>query len=61
MLVKILNFSTLVSPVVGDKYLYLTYYIHLVAIKEVIDCKNARSGKLQIFDTETQSDRQTDA
>ena len=44
----------------GDKYLYLTYYVYLVGIEEVIDCKNARSGKLQIDHTETQSDvRQT--
>jgi hypothetical protein len=44
----------------GDKYLYLTYYVHLVGIKEVIDCNNARSGKLQIDDnrnSERQSDR----
>jgi len=46
---------------VGDKYLYLTYYVHLVGIKEVIDCTKARSGKLQTDDTETQSDSQTDA
>ena len=59
MLLKILNFSTLVSPVMGDKYMYLTYYVHLVAIKQVTDCKNARSGNLQIVYTETQSDSQT--
>jgi len=47
---------------VGDKYLYLIYYVHLlVGIKEVIDYKNARSVKPQIDDTETQSDGQTDA
>jgi len=23
------------------------YYVHIVGIKEVIDCKNARSGKLK--------------
>jgi hypothetical protein len=33
--------------VTGDKYMYLTYYVHLVGIKEVIDCKNAWSGKLK--------------
>jgi len=27
--------------------MYLTYYVHLVGIKEVIDCKNARCGKLK--------------
>jgi hypothetical protein len=27
--------------------MYLTYYVHLVGIKEVIDCKNARSGNIQ--------------
>jgi len=26
--------------------MYLTYYVHLVGINEVIDCKNAWSGKL---------------
>jgi hypothetical protein len=25
----------------------LTYYVHLVGVQEVIDCRNARSGKLQ--------------
>jgi len=27
--------------------IYLTYYVHLVGTKEVIDCKNAWSGKLK--------------
>jgi hypothetical protein len=27
--------------------MYLTYYVHLARINEVIDCENARSGKLQ--------------
>jgi hypothetical protein len=35
--------------VIGDKYMYLTYYLHLVGIKEVINCKNAQSGKLQNY------------
>jgi hypothetical protein len=30
-----------------DKYMYLTYYMHLVGIIEVTDGKNARSGMLQ--------------
>jgi len=46
MSVKVLNFSTIISPEMGDKYLYLTYYVHLVEIKELIDCKNPWSGKL---------------
>ena len=29
--------------------MYLAYYVHLVGIKEVIDCKNVWSGKLQHF------------
>jgi hypothetical protein len=41
--------------------MYLTYNVQLVGIKEVTDCKNARSGNLQIDDTETQSDRRTEA
>jgi len=28
-------------------YMYLTYYVHLAGIKQVINCRNARSGKLQ--------------
>jgi hypothetical protein len=27
--------------------MYLTYYVHLVGIKQVTDCKNARCGKLK--------------
>jgi hypothetical protein len=27
--------------------MYLTYYVYLVGTKEVTNCKNARSGKLQ--------------
>jgi len=27
--------------------IYLTYYVHLVGTKEVIDCKNEWSGKLK--------------
>jgi hypothetical protein len=27
--------------------MYLTYYVHFVGIKEVVDCKNAWSGKLE--------------
>ena len=30
-----------------DKYMYLTYYVDLVGVKEVIDCKIARSGTRQ--------------
>jgi len=33
--------------VTGEKYLYLTHYVHLVRIKEVTDCKSAWSAKLQ--------------
>jgi hypothetical protein len=33
--------------VIGDKYMYLTFYVHLVGINEVIYCKNARSRKLK--------------
>jgi len=33
--------------VIGDKYIFLTYYVHLVRIKEMIDWKNVWSGKLQ--------------
>jgi hypothetical protein len=40
--------------------MYLTYNLQLAGIKEVTDCKNAWSGKLQINDTETHSDRQTE-
>ena len=61
MLFKILNCDTIIAPVVGDKCLCLTYYVHLAGIKEAIDYKNVRSGKLQTDDTETQSDSQTDA
>ena len=61
MLLKILNCDTIISPVVGDKCLCLTYYVHFTGIKDVTDCKNVRSGKLQTDDTETQSDSQTDA
>jgi len=34
---------------IGDKYtsMYLAYYVHLVGIKEVTDCKNSQSGKFQ--------------
>jgi hypothetical protein len=35
------------QEVVGDKYIYLTYYVHLVGIKQMTDCKNARCGKLK--------------
>ena len=28
-------------------FIYLTYYVRLVGIKEVTDCRNARCGKLQ--------------
>ena len=31
----------------GDKYMYLTYYVLLVGIREVTDCKNAWNGKLK--------------
>jgi len=27
--------------------MYLTYYVHLGGMKEVIDCQNARSGKVK--------------
>jgi len=27
--------------------MYLTYYVHLVGMKEVTDCRNARCGKFQ--------------
>ena len=27
--------------------MYLPYYVHLAGIKAVIDCKNARGGKMQ--------------
>jgi hypothetical protein len=36
------------EEVIRDKYMYLTYYAYLVGIKqEVLECKNARCGKLQ--------------
>jgi len=33
--------------VIGNKYMYLTHYVHWDGIKEATDCKNARSEKLQ--------------
>jgi len=27
--------------------MYLTYYVHLAGIRELINCKNARCGKLK--------------
>jgi hypothetical protein len=36
-----------IQKVTGDKYMYLTYYVHLVGIKEVTDCKKAWSEMLQ--------------
>jgi len=39
--------QTCKKEVAGDKYICLTYDVHLLGIKEVIDCKNARSGKLK--------------
>jgi hypothetical protein len=38
---------SLKMEVKGYKYVYLTYYVHLVGINEVTDCKNAQSGKLK--------------
>jgi hypothetical protein len=35
------------QEVIGDKYMYLTYCVYLVGIKQVIDCKNARCGKVK--------------
>ena len=34
MLFKILNCDTIIAPVVGDKCLCLTYYVHLAGIKK---------------------------
>jgi len=31
----------------GDKYMYFTYYVRSVGMKEMNDCKNAQCGKLQ--------------
>jgi hypothetical protein len=33
--------------VTGEKYMYLTYYVHLVGIKEVTDCKSAKLQNMQ--------------
>jgi len=30
------------QEVFGDKYMYLTYYVYLVGIKEVIECDMKR-------------------
>jgi hypothetical protein len=38
-----------VIGVIGDKYMFLTYYAHLVGIKEVTDYKNARRGSFKII------------
>lgn len=35
------------QKLIGDKNVYLTPTVHLVGVKEVIDCKNGRSEKLQ--------------
>jgi hypothetical protein len=35
------------EEVIDNKYMYLTYYVHLVGIKQVTDCKKARCGKLK--------------
>jgi hypothetical protein len=34
----------------GGKRMYLAYYVHLFGIKEVTECKNARSVLLQNTD-----------
>jgi hypothetical protein len=45
------------QEVIVDKYMYLTHYLHSVGIKEVIDCKNARSGILQNTEMFTSKNR----
>jgi len=35
------------KEVIGDKYMYVTYYVRLGVIKEVTVYKNTRRGKLQ--------------
>jgi len=37
------------KEVTGNKYVYLTYYVHLDGIKELIGCQNAPSGKVKKF------------
>jgi hypothetical protein len=33
--------------VIGEKYMYLTYIVHLVGIKEMTDCKSAKLQNMQ--------------